>query len=728
MDEFTKLMSDTKFYEGYSRYDVDLGRYENWNEATDRVMDMHYDRYSNKLTKELKLLMEEVDKGYKDKLFLGSQRALQFGGEQLKKHVSRLFNCTASYCNRPNFFGGAFYLLLSGAGVGFSVQKHHIAMLPNIEERKKQSKIYVVPDSIEGWSNAIDILLSSYFSDGGVYPEYRGRKVYFDYSKIRQKGSFISGGWKAPGSEPLKKAISKVEELLENEIKNGETKIRPIVAYDITMHIADAVISGGVRRSATICMFSRDDEDMITAKIGDWFISNPQRSRSNNSAVLPRGETTREEFANIMESVKDIGEPGFIWTDDLEFLYNPCVEVGLYPQTEDGRSGFGVCNLTEINGSKSTTKEIFFNQCKLASIMGTLQAGYTDFKFLKDATREIVERDSLIGVGITGMMNNPNILFNEEILIEGAKIVKYWNKKVSNIIGINQAQRTTVIKPSGNSSVLLGCSSGIHGSHSKRYIRHVQFNKETEIARLMLQFNPEMCENSVWSDNDIVVAFPIDGDDKSLYKKDLLGVKQLGYVKKVQQTWIEEGTNKEISIHPKLRHNVSNTITVDNWEDVEDYIFNNQDYLCGVSLLSSSGDLAYPQAPFREVLTHEEIIQKYGEISLFTSALIEAGQSAFNGDLWNACNTALGVGEKLTESHSCLLKRDFVRRFNKFATNFESKEECSNCLKYVSTLHKWWRVRKNISFIDWENELTKQAYIDADTLASQGCQGGQCEV
>jgi ribonucleoside-triphosphate reductase len=725
-----ELMSNAKFYEAYSRYLDNEGRYETWQEAVNRVMNMHRFYYKDKLTVELESLINEVEVGYSDKLFLGAQRGLQFGGDQLLKHNSRLYNCSASFVDRPNFFGGMFYLLLSGAGVGFSVQKQHICKLPKIQKRKNIIKTYIVEDSIEGWASTIDVLLSSYFEDGGVYPEYKNKKVYFDLSKIRPKGSYINGGFKAPGGEPLRKALDLVENLIEKELLKDINVIRPIVAYDISMYIADAVISGGVRRSATICMFSKDDEDMIKAKTGNWYTENPQRGRSNNSVMLLRDDTSFEEFNEIMKSVQHSGEPGFIWTSNLDFAYNPCVEVGMLPLTSDGRGGFQMCNLTEINGAKSVSKEIFFIQCKLASILGTLQAGYTNFKFMKDATEEIVKKEALIGVGITGITNNPEILLDENILKKGAEIVKFWNKKIAHIIGINQASRTTVVKPSGNSSVLLKSASGIHGEHSKNYIRHVQFNKDSEIAQLFLNKNSIMCEDSVWNrERDIVVGFPIKTNGKSLYKNELLGIKQLELVKKYQNTWIEYGTNIELCVDKNLRHNVSNTITVDNWDIVSKYIYENRDYLCGVSLLSSVGDKAYPQAPFTEVLTYNDIVNKYGEISLFTSALIEVGLNAFNNDLWTALNTCLGFGEKLNnEKHEHLLKRDFVRRFNKFSKNFISKEECSNCLKDVFILHKWWRINRDIKNINWKNSLSEKTFTDINTIGAQGCSGGKCDV
>lgn len=668
------LMSNAKFYESYARFDKKQNRYETWDEAVTRVMDMHREYYITVMTPKLKSLLEISEISYKAKEMLGAQRALQFGGEQLLRNHAKLYNCTATYLDRVEFFNEAFFLMLSGCGIGFSVQKHHIAKLPNITQRSEDLITYVVEDSIEGWADAVLALMSSFFVSGGR-DEFRGKKIYFDLSKIRRKGSEISGGFKAPGPDPLRKALDKIEFLIKRELADGKERISTIVAYDCTMHLADAVISGGVRRAASICLFSKDDESMIKAKTGDWFISEPQRGRSNNSVVLLRGDTTQEEFAKIMQSVQHSGEPGFVWTDDLEILFNPCVEVGMYAYDDYGVSGWQMCNLTEENGAKSNTKEEFYAQCKAAAILGTLQAGYTNFKYLTQATRNIVEREALIGVGITGWMNNPEVLFNPEVQQEGARIVRHWNKIVAELIGINQAARTTVVKPSGNASVILGTASGIHGEHSKRYIRHVQMNKESEVAQLFHENNPTMCEESVWSDGtDYAIAFPIISPDNSIYKSDLLGVKQLEFVKNVQENWIEYGTNPELCVKPFLRHNVSNTITVDDWKEVEDYIYKNRYSLCGVSLLSAAGDKAYPQAPFTEVFTMEEITTKYGTEAMFSSGLIEAGLQAFDNNLWNATSTALGFGEKLTDNHSDLLKRDFIRRFDKFAKNFSLGE------------------------------------------------------
>lgn len=322
-------MADAKFYEAYSRYIDTLERYETWDESVERVMDMHIGYITNNLKipesslEILRPLLSDVQEDYVNKLILGAQRALQFGGEQLLTHQARLYNCAASYCDRPEFFGESFYLMLCGTGVGFSVQKHHIAKLPSIAKRTKAPKEFVVPDSIEGWATALDVLLSSFFVGGGKHPEYEGRKILFNFDKIRPKGSFISGGFKAPGSEALRSALVYIEELIKLEITNGATRLHPIVAYDIIMFTADAVISGGVRRSACVCIFSKDDTDMLKAKTGDWFVTQAQRGRSNNSALLLRSEVTLEELQEIMKSVKEVGEPGFILADSLEALFNP---------------------------------------------------------------------------------------------------------------------------------------------------------------------------------------------------------------------------------------------------------------------------------------------------------------------------------------------------------------------------------------------------------------------
>jgi len=730
------MMSQSKFYMGYSRWDEVKGGYETWDESVSRVMNMHRQKYASVMTPELEEYISFAEQAYKDKVVLGAQRALQFGGEQLFKHEARMYNCSVSHCDRAAFFQECMYLLLCGCGVGFSVQSHHIAKLPKVHKRyEKKVKVFQVPDTIEGWADAFGVLFSSYFVDGGTFPDYKGCQVHFDFNKIRPKGALISGGFKAPGPDGLRSALVKCEALLEAlvEGKTEGVSVPTITAYDFVMHMSDAVLSGGVRRSATICMFDKDDDLMLKAKTGDWFVDNPQRGRSNNSVMLVRGELSREEWANIMKSVKDFGEPGFIFTENKEFCFNPCVEIGMLPVAENGESGFQFCNLTEINGGQCVDKESFFRACKAGAILGTLQAGYSNFKYLSDATRRITEKEALLGVSITGWMNNPDVLFDPQNMIDGATVVKDINSVVAILLGINQAARTTAVKPSGNASVVLGTASGIHGEHSPKYLRNVQMNVGDEVTRIITKTNPKMVEPSVWSSNgtDVVVSFPVESKEGSIYKSDLMGVKQLDYVKTAQQYWIEHGTNYELCVDPDLRHNVSNTITVDDWDEVEEYIYNNRKWFAGISLLSSMGDRAYAQAPFTEVFTAQQILDMYGDSSMFASGLIVGALQAFGNNLWMACDTALGFGLKLDpEDSSDLLKRDWVRRIKKFAEkNFDGDVmKLTFMLKDCHNLHKWVSINTNFVDVDFSKDLSQQSYTDVDTMGAVGCNGGVCEI
>lgn len=1423
-----KLLSESKFYEGYSRYNDDLKRYETWDEAVDRVMDMHRTFYKDKLSDRLETYLQEATESYKEKRVLGAQRALQFGGDQLIRHQMKIYNCTSSYADRPEFFGEFFYILLCGAGAGFSVQRHHISRLPKIAPRNKQPKTHVVEDSIEGWATALDVLLSSYFEGGGKHPEFEGRKVYFDLNNIRPKGARISGGFKAPGPEPLRLALDKIEYILQGIVLSSKkASLRPIHAYDICMHAADAVLSGGVRRSATICLFSPDDEEMAKAKTGNWFVDNPQRGRSNNSAVIVRKKANREQFSDLMSNIRQYGEPGFLFVESPEHTTNPCVtgdtwvttingsrqiidligvgrqelllngkwvsttdhgfvqtgvkpvfqltldngltikatedhkfmtdrgwvelkslntedfvfvsnnmenslndntsfeegwlignfigdgtftknsarwnywgeekslgfvcenylkkmnfpskinrdydserqfeikqevdvqsiessrfssyieekynifrgnktitnhleksgfnimkgvvsglfdsdgtvygnaekgitvainqsnieilrsvqrvlvqngimskiikdrdegwnvlpdgqggekeywtrenyrlyvsgkysvsrffdiftpqnkikvdrfkkivsqykretykpkmffsrvkdilltdiepvfdcsvpettsfeangmwihncvEIGMFPQI-DGKSGWqgcvsfdtklitkdgieiigeaahnkkqieiwngqrwskvipvqtgenrklyrikfgdgsfldctdnhkflvknrfesvyrevttleiidilnteqytisvprsdiqyetgtpeplsydygfilgdgcctiyegsirvpfaeiyenefkinfpfsdkgtngqisingkgtqfyrhyfrgankefsfelkygtglpkklfswdrksivdffagwidsdgtkttngvriygkedkirdgqlllskiginssvnlmqeagtktnlgdrknsvwylqvcdvskdmwcakfniskretsiakskyqtvksveslpgfhdsycfeeaelhqGVfnnvltkqCNLTEINGGMCGDEEAFYKACRAASILGTLQAGYTNFRFLSDISKQIFDREALLGVSITGWMNNPEILFNKKILERGAEIVKKVNREVAKLIGINVAARTTCVKPSGNASVLLMTASGIHAEHSPMYIRHIQLNKETEVAQLIKKTNPYMVEESVWSStkSDYVVAFPIMSNKNSIFKDDLIGIKHLELVKIAQKHWVEAGTNVDLCADPDVRHNVSNTIVVDNWDEVEEYIFKNRDCFAGISCISKTGDKDYAQAPNTMVMGAEEIVKQYGAGGIFASGMVVDGLKAFN-NLWMACMTANGMGEDISSDDNVnLLKKDWVRRFEKFTANYfdGDKKKAEYCLKDVYNLHKWNKICQNFIPINWVEQLQEKKFIEIDTVGAQACYSGACEI
>jgi hypothetical protein len=1095
-----KALQDYTYYSKYARYNKEEKRRETWAEAVDRVRDMHLKRYPQ--------IADEINWAFdasKQKRALGSQRALQFGGTPIEKKHARIYNCTVSFCDRLRFFQESFWLLLCGCGVGFSVQKHHVDRLPNFSPAAGQGpkRKFVIPDTIEGWSDALGILIATYFPSK-EFPGWEGFNVQFDYSGIRKAGSYLSSGvGKAPGHEPLKRALDTIRVLLDHCVEKGQIRLRPIDAYDLVMHASDAVLSGGVRRSATICIFSIDDEEMIKAKTGNWFVENPQRGRSNNSALLLKGKTTREQFVSLMESVKQYGEPGFYWSDSTEQLPNPCVagdtaitttngiemaqnlnglpfnalvegngyhagnkgfwetgfqktiriqftsgrsivvtpnhlvltvdgwkeageltssdevvvnnhrefspevnslsenfacgyclgnflsdgnvshnaaqmkwwgedkheyrssgvelleqagwetynrksksdsntvfacldssplldfaikkgcfsetgkqlsrsgicgdwnylaglvagyfdadgtvavnpqkgssvricssqianleniqivlnafgisskiyyerypaglrempdgkggtkqyecaathdlhiscdnierflkffpiknqdklkaikgivstrrrtpnrtvftdrvvsissdkmqivydasvsdveafdangiyvhncvEIGMWPvEVETGESGWQFCNLCEINGKKIKTKKDFALAARAAAIIGTLQAGYTDFAYLGPVTEKIVRREALLGVSITGMMDNPDVIFDPEIQKEMAQLVVTTNEEIAKKIGINAAARCTCVKPAGTTSCVLGSSSGIHPHHGNRYLRRVQANSLEPVFQHFKTVNPSACEPGVWSANktDEVISFCCEVEKGARTKNDIDAIQLLEHVKLTQQNWVTYGKTPSRCVQPWLTHNVSNTINVreTEWETVAAYIYDNHEWFAGISLIPASGDLDYPQAPFVNVWTPREILQEYGEGVLFASGLIVDGLHAFNNNLWEACDVALGISkieplspdvkmENATpDAFITILKTDWVRRVKQFAERYceGNIRKCCYLLKHVSIWKQWVDLKREYKEVDYTSlyEETDET-VPMETIA---CSGGKCEL
>ena len=625
------------------------------------------------------------------------------------------------------------YLLLCGCGVGFSVQKHHVKKLPDIIIKKEGTKKYTIPDTIEGWSDAVGVLVSSYFVDSGLFPEYEGKNVNFDFSEIRPAGSYLSSSsGKAPGPEPLKKALTNIKKVLDKAIKEAlfsVKKLEPIHVYDVVMHAADAVISGGVRRSATICVFSPDDEEMALAKTGNWFHDNPQRGRSNNSALLLRDSTTPEQFSSLMQSVKEFGEPGFVWADSTEFVVNPCVEIGLYPiDDETGETGWQACNLSTINCAKIKTKKEFLESCRAASIIGTLQAGFTSMPYLGEITEKILKREALLGVSMTGIMEQHKICLDPDIQKEGAREVKKANKEIAKIIGINQAARATCIKPEGTASCILGTSSGIHPHHAKRYIRRVQANKMENIYQHFRKTNPRACEESVWSanDSDDVISFCIEVPDGSKLKNKISAIGLLNYVKSTQQNWVMVGKTDSLCVQPYLQHNVSNTINVkpEEWDEVEKFIYKNRRYFCGVSLLPVSGDKDYPQAPFTTIYLPSEMVSHYGDGAVFVSGLIEVALNLWEDNLWAACDALLGLGQKVKGNG----KKDWADRCQRFADKYMDGDikSLTYCMKDVYNWKEWVDVKRSYSSVDYTECIEEEDNVVPEHEIA--CAGGKCEI
>ena len=654
--DFKKEIANFVFISRYARYSEKLGRREAWEETCDRVFKMHEKKFFHMLSsgdlEELKWAFEMV----KQKRVVPSMRTLQFAGKAIEQNNLRTYNCAVRHIDSLRAFAEVFELLLAGTGVGFGVSKMFLSRFPNLIEPTGLSGsvlTYVIDDTIEGWADSIEVLLMSYFKN----TPFSGRRVIFDYSKIRKKGIplKISGG-KAPGSSGLRHTHLKIISLLTHLVEDLKIKrMRSIDAYDIIMHVSDAVLSGGIRRSASICIFDKDDEYMMNAKtyfiaekifrfsfdeetkkwygkvkvskktyeleLDDyeyrslneskkisWFHIEPQRARSNNSVLLERNKVTKKEFEDIIGKTRQFGEPGFIFANDPRTLLNPCCEISFIPITNDNRCGVQMCNLSSINGAKVTSLDEFKECGKAASILGTLQATYTEMDYLNPESKQLTEEEALLGVSITGMMDNPDILLNKDNQKLVAKICIETNKKWSKLLGINQASRITCVKPEGSSSLVLESASGIHPHHARRYFRRVQCNKLDPVYRFFKKHNPHMIEDSLWSSTktDGVITFPIQVSDKAIVKRDLTALKHLEYIKDTQANWVNSGTTE--SNNKDVRHSVSCTVIAkdDEWVGIIDYLFKNKEYFSAVSFVPALSDKVYKQAPMEEVTTEED--------------------------------------------------------------------------------------------------------------------------
>ena len=569
----SQILSEITTHLKYAKYLPEAKRRETWDELVTRNKEMHTEKYP--------ALKEEIDWAYKfvyDKKVLPSMRSLQFGGKPIQINNSRIFNCSYLPIDDMAAFSEIMFLLLSGCGVGYSVQQHHIEKLPEIRKPLK-SKRYLVGDSIEGWADAVKVLMKAYLR-GGAAPA-------FDFRDIRPKGAeLITVGGKAPGPEPLKIALTHVQAILDR--KQDGQKLSSLECHDIICHLADAVLSGGIRRAALISLFNLDDEEMLTCKFGNWWEENPQRGRANNSAMLLRSKIEKDTFLTLWKKIElsNSGEPGFLFSNDKDAGTNPCAEINLKPNQ--------FCNLCEINASDIETQEEYNNRAKAASFIGTLQASYTDFHYLRDVWKKTTEKEALLGIGMTGIASGAVLKLNMK---EAAKVAVEENERVAKIIGINRAARVTTVKPSGTTSLVLGTSSGIHAWHDEFYARRIRVGKNEALYTYLSIYHPELLEDDFFKPTiQAVISVPQKAPQGAITRSES-AIDLLERIKTINKNWIKPGHRRGANMH-----NVSATVTLkpDEWESIGEWLFENKEYFTALSVLPHS-DHTYVQAPFETI-------------------------------------------------------------------------------------------------------------------------------
>ena len=592
MELSNKILSDITVFMKYAKHRKDLGRRETWEELVTRNKEMH--------VKKFPYLKQEIDDAYElvyDKKILPSMRSLQFGGKPIEISPNRVYNCGFIPVDDYRAFNEILFLLLGGTGIGFSVQKHHVEKLPEIRKpRSDRNRRFLIGDSIEGWADSVKVLMRSYFEGTST--------IDFDFSDIRAKGAkLVTSGGKAPGPEPLKICIRQIKSIL-NEKEEG-SQLEPIEVHDIVCHIADAVLAGGIRRAALISLFSADDQEMISCKAGNWWEKNPHRARANNSAALVRHRVEKEFFMDLWDRIEhsNSGEPGIYFTNDKDWGTNPCCEIGLRP--------FQFCNLCEVNVSNLESQEDLNERVRCAALIGTLQASYTEFHYLRSIWQRTTEKEALLGIGLTGIGSGIAETMN---LKEASKIAKDENERMAHLLGIRPAARVTTIKPSGTSSLVLGCSSGIHAWHNNYYIRRIRVGKNEDIYHYLAINHPELVEDEFFRPHDTaVISIPQKAPEGSILRHES-STDLLKRVKWFSQNWIKPGHKSGNNTH-----NISATISMkeDEYEKVGEWMWENRKFYNGLSVLPYNGG-TYKQAPFEDCdeFTYKRMMASLTEIDL----------------------------------------------------------------------------------------------------------------
>lgn len=647
MDISNKILSDITVYMKYAKFLPEKKRRETWTELVDRNKEMHLRKFPE--------LASEIEENYKfvyDKKVLASMRALQFSGKAIEVGNQRQYNCSFLHIDCLESFAETMFLLLSGCGVGYSVQNRHIEKLPAVRRPLEQSRRYIIGDSIEGWADAVKVLMKSYFKPDSL-------TVKFDFSGIREKGAeLVTSGGKAPGPDPLRICLQAIKVILDR-VAHEERQLIDIEVHDIICLIADAVLAGGIRRAALICLFDLNSEAMLSCKsnfkissfehqvqgpvnvLGEpevqievvhelngkkyydlrvdyedpylgklssivtwvaedhfqtlkesgvlpWFYFHPHRGRANNSAVVVRHKITKSVFKKLWDRVKasGSGEPGIFFTNNADWGTNPCAEIAL--------RNCQFCNLTEINGAAITSQEEFNRLARAGAFIGTLQAAYTDFHYLRPIWRKNSEKERLLGVSITGIGSGHLVDLNEA---EAASMAVSENIRVAALLGIAPASRVCTVKPAGTTSLVLGTSSGIHDWHDEFYVRRIRVGKNEAIYTYLLMFHPELLEDDILNAASACISIPQRAPGTAFLRNKETSLSLLERIKRYNRNWVVGG-----HVSGENTHNVSATVSVKDteWEEIGEWMWTNRDSYTGISVLPYDGG-TYIQPPFESI-------------------------------------------------------------------------------------------------------------------------------
>ena len=583
MELASKILSDITIYMKYAKWLPLEFKKESWDMIVDRNLEMHLAKLKELGHDEESHYYKEVVDIYNNYVrqfkILPSMRSMQYAGKAIELSPNSIYNCAYMPVDSVECFHEAMFLLMNGTGLGYSVQQHHVRELPEIKQpNKDRTRKIVIHDSIMGWADAVKELFRSYTGELTQRPR-------FIYDDIRPKGARLkTRGGKAPGPEPLRKCMVMVENILQT--KEDGSQLTTLECHDILCHLADAVTAGGNRRAALIALFSANDMHMMNCKAGKgWQQTDSQRFRANNSVVLLRHRIEKDYFDEIWDRVQagGSGEPGIYLTNDKDWGTNPCCEIALRP--------YQFCNLTEINSSTVVDQEDLNERVRAATILGTLQASYTDFHYLRDIWKTTTEKDSLLGVSMTGLASNRVTNLDITGTVYMAKEV---NKEWAKIMGINPAARLTCVKPSGTASMVCGSSSGIHAWHSDYYIRRIRVGRQEAICQYLTQNHPELIVDDEFNPDGRIIEIPQKAPPGALWKKQEDTFMFLERVKNTSIRWVNPGHSEG-----QNTHNVSATVYVnpDEWDEVGEWMWLNRHFYNGLSCFPND-ESVYVQAPF----------------------------------------------------------------------------------------------------------------------------------